>query len=70
MKIPCAPDCPRRSATCHGSCPDYAAYVAWRKEVRENRQRDVNAASTAIEGFNRRNPSNKRKGNRKTWGEI
>lgn len=23
---PCKPDCPRRSATCHGNCPDYADF--------------------------------------------
>ena len=23
---PCVPDCPRRSSTCHGSCPDYSLY--------------------------------------------
>lgn len=29
MKIsdnPCKRDCPKRSPTCHGSCPDYADY--------------------------------------------
>jgi hypothetical protein len=26
QKNPCAPDCPKRSATCHANCPDYIPY--------------------------------------------
>ena len=35
MKNPCVQDCPRRTATCHADCPDYAKYAAWRKEQRQ-----------------------------------
>ena len=29
---PCKPDCPKRSATCHGTCKDYKE---WRAELDE-----------------------------------
>ena len=32
-KNPCKPDCPKRSATCHGNCPDYAEYRQFIDEV-------------------------------------
>ena len=37
-KPPCKPDCPKRSVTCHGSCPDYAAY-----DARNQARRDAKA---------------------------
>ena len=40
---PCAPDCPRRSSTCHGSCPDYSLYKKsldlYNETVRNSRER-------------------------------
>ena len=34
---PCVGDCPRRSATCHAECQEYAAYAAERAAVYEQR---------------------------------
>lgn len=31
----CKPNCPRRSATCHAECPDYADY---RRELEEEKK--------------------------------
>jgi hypothetical protein len=31
MKNPCTKDCPRRSPTCHSSCPDYPKYKKFLK---------------------------------------
>lgn len=31
MENPCKRDCPRRSPTCHSSCPDYAKYKRYLK---------------------------------------
>ena len=49
MKIsdnPCKRDCPKRSPTCHGSCPDYADYKerlnkenAERQKIRDTQRR-------------------------------
>lgn len=40
---PCKPNCPKRSPTCHISCPDYAEYKAkWDKEKEKiQKKRDV-----------------------------
>ena len=35
---PCVGDCPRRSATCHAGCPDYAAFAAKRAEAYAKRE--------------------------------
>ena len=40
MKNPCDRNCPERSATCHGKCEKYAAYVAWNEERKRVRVLD------------------------------
>lgn len=41
MKNPCDRNCPRRSDTCHGSCPDYDAFFKDRE-----RERNANAGKS------------------------
>lgn len=36
-KSPCGWDCPKRSSTCHGECPEYLAYYAERREENKNK---------------------------------
>ena len=43
MKNPCEKDCPRRNGECHATCEDYAAYAAWREELRAKRQEALEA---------------------------
>lgn len=38
--VPCQRDCPRRSPTCHASCPDYAEFAAKAAAEREQRHRE------------------------------
>lgn len=38
MKNPCVRDCPRRSATCHSSCPEYAKFDQYNQMRREERR--------------------------------
>ena len=35
---PCKRDCPKRTATCHATCPEYKKYAAKKKREREARQ--------------------------------
>ena len=37
MENPCKPDCPERTAECHGHCPRYAEYAAWCERQRQER---------------------------------
>ena len=37
MRNPCKRTCPRRTATCHGSCPDYAIFCEGRERIRKQR---------------------------------
>ena len=36
---PCKRDCPKRSPTCHVSCPEYAEYKAKREKENESVQK-------------------------------
>lgn len=40
MDIPCTPDCPDRSAVCHGTCPRYAAF--WDECEKQREARRIN----------------------------
>jgi hypothetical protein len=35
MDNPCVRDCPKRSATCHSSCPEYAKFNQYNQMRRE-----------------------------------
>ena len=35
MKNPCVRDCPRRSATCHSYCPEYAKFDQYNQMRRQ-----------------------------------
>lgn len=47
---PCTPDCSRRSPTCHGSCPDYAAYAEKCGRLRDLRLRESEVTGLLLEG--------------------
>lgn len=40
---PCKPDCPKRSPTCHVSCPEYALYKEKKNKENENVQKKRDA---------------------------
>lgn len=46
--IPCKPDCPDRSPTCHGTCERYAAFAAKVEAERAERQRQADIDSGQI----------------------
>lgn len=50
MRNPCDRTCPRRNETCHGSCPDYAAFCEERKRIRKKRA-EVNDTKDVREGL-------------------
>lgn len=53
MKNPCDPKCPRRSETCHGTCPDYDIF--WNKcEERRNLRAKENDTKDMREGLRKR----------------
>lgn len=50
-KNPCDPGCPKRSATCHGTCPEY---TSWQKKLQDfiAAQENVrNGADASFEGL-------------------
>lgn len=60
MKNPCARDCPRRTIGCHGKCPDYAAFAAWREEVRQASYRRNQIIGAEVDAAERKYPRRKR----------
>ena len=40
MKVPCAKDCPDRSATCHCTCKKYLDFVKEHKLAKEKKYKD------------------------------
>lgn len=40
MKQPCRQDCPRRTATCHGACPEWAAWEEFKRQEYARRSRE------------------------------
>lgn len=40
---PCTPDCPKRTSFCHGECPEYAKYHAYRRLIYKARIKDFDA---------------------------
>ena len=40
MEIPCDPNCPKRSQTCHGECFEFALYSAINEIKREQRYKE------------------------------
>lgn len=50
MRNPCKRTCPRRTATCHGSCPDYAIFCEGRERIRKQRA-EVNDTKDMREGL-------------------
>ena len=53
MTNPCAKDCPDRSPTCHGSCERYAAFAAYREQIRQNRYSENQIISAVFEAVHR-----------------
>lgn len=39
-KIPCPPDCPKRTIRCHSTCKEYKMYVEEREYIRQQRAKD------------------------------
>ena len=37
VRSPCAPDCPRRAAECHGQCAEYQRYAEARRREYDRR---------------------------------
>lgn len=51
MKQPCAKDCPDRTATCHGTCPKWAEWEAYKEKLYDERiqKRIINQATEGKE---------------------
>lgn len=60
----CKPDCPRRSMTCHGKCPDYIEAKQRAAEINERyrKERELDNALHDIENKNKG-----KFGRKKTW---
>jgi len=58
MIAPCK-DCEKRTAECHGKCPEYAEYAEWMKGIRAKRHEIAEAIDGAAAG-KRRTTSDKR----------
>lgn len=43
MKNPCKPNCPKRCATCHGNCKEYADFRAWLDSINAKRKAEQDA---------------------------
>lgn len=48
---PCAKDCPNSSSTCHKECAKYAAFVACRRKLYAQRERNHDVAGVAKARF-------------------
>ena len=44
-KIPCEPNCPKRSESCHSECIDYAIFAAVNEIKREQRNKEAELLS-------------------------
>lgn len=59
MKNPCGRDCPKRTAICKITCPDWAEYEAWYMEMDKEKQKIVAAKSDYYAYHNERIESTK-----------
>lgn len=58
---PCLPNCPDRTAVCHGECERYARYAAYRRRLYAENLKDFEANALESESY--------RKGRRRQYFE-
>lgn len=53
MVQPCKQDCPLRSATCHSTCPEWAKWEQFKKELYAQREKENVIRNYACESSDR-----------------
>ena len=55
----CCYKCEKKVPGCHGTCADYAAYVAWREEIKGERMAETMTRSVKIDNIMKTRRKNK-----------